>query len=265
MEYTLLNTEIVGRVGVITLADPPRNAFSKRMIREMLNVFDEFEQNDTVRCVMLKSTGEHFSQGAGGDDLKKFVAGEAEESNDPESYSVLGGRLVERIDLFPKPTLVAARGICLGGSTAIFNAFDIRIVAENFQMHDGDIYYGTVGSWGMSSLRLPMWIGRNKVLDYMFLNENFTGRQCYELGLASKVVPNELVDKIGLEIATKMATAAPIAVRYYKECVRKASAPNMADARAFEVESANKVFETEDCRNGLAYLIQGKQAEFFGK
>ena len=42
MEYTLLRTEIVRRIGVITLNDPPKNAFSKRMLKEMLAILDEF-------------------------------------------------------------------------------------------------------------------------------------------------------------------------------------------------------------------------------
>ena len=45
-------------------------------------------------------------------------------------------------------------------------------------------------SWGVISLRLPIWIVRNKVMDYMFLNEGFNGRQATELGLVSKVVPD---------------------------------------------------------------------------
>ena len=196
MKYTLLSAEVVGRVGVITLTNPPKNSFSKKLLVEMVQVFDEFEADDTVRTIFLKSTGEHFSQGADADDIKKALAGQVEDI--PESFSVLGGRLVERIDNCPKSTIVAARGRCIGGSTAVFNAFDIRIVGESFYIKDGDIYYGTVGSWGMSSLRLPIWIGRNKIMDYMFLNEGFNGRQAYEMGMASKVVADELVDEVGM-------------------------------------------------------------------
>lgn len=169
---------------------------------------------------------------------------------------------------FIKPTLVAAKGRCIGGSTAMFNAFDIRIVGEGFRMHDGDIYYGTVGSWGMSSLRLPMWIGRNKVLDYMFLNEDFTGRQCYELGLASKVVADELVEVVGLATAKKMSKAAPIAVKYYKDCVRKATQNNIEEARAFELKAAEIVFATEDSKIGLKSVVENHgvpNCEFYGR
>lgn len=263
MEYTLLSAEVVGRVGVITLTNPPKNSFSKRLLVEMVQVFDEFEANDTVRTIFLKSTGENFSQGADADDIKKALAGQVEEI--PESFSVLGGRLVERIDNCPKSTIVAARGRCIGGSTAVFNAFDIRIVGESFYIKDGDIYYGTVGSWGMSSLRLPIWIGRNKIMDYMFLNEGFNGRQAYELGIASKVVADELVDEVGMFYANKMATAAPVAVKYFKDCVRAATAPYLDQARAFELQAAEAVFATEDSKAGLAAVIRGEQAEFQGK
>ena len=266
MDYLTIKTEIVERVGVITLDHPPLNSVSKRMMVEMMRALDEFEQNDVVRAIMVKANGPDFSYGADGGDVKKGINGEAEEIS--ESFSVLGNRLVERIDCCPKPTLVAAKGRCIGGSTAMFNAFDIRIVGEGFRMHDGDIYYGTVGSWGMSSLRLPMWIGRNKVLDYMFLNEDFTGRQCYELGLASKVVADELVEVVGLATAKKMSKAAPIAARAFKECVRRATLPNYEELRKEEEAVAEMIYQTEDCKRGLTSLTEnenGPMCEFLGR
>jgi len=263
MEFTLLDAAVQGRVGVITLTNPPKNAFSKRLIVEMLAAFDMFEADDAVRTIYLRSTGEHFSQGADADDIRKALAGQQEEIK--ESFSVLGGRLVERIDMCPKSTIVAAKGRCIGGSTAIFNAFDIRIVGESFNIKDGDIYYGTVGSWGMSSLRLPIWIGRNKIMDYMFLNEGFNGRQAYELGIASKVVPDELLDDVAMAYAQKMSIAAPIAVKYFKDCVRAATAPNLEAARAVELKAAEIVLATEDSKAGLAAVIRGEQAEFKGR
>jgi len=261
LDYTQIKVSKFEQVGVITIDNPPRNSFSKRMIVEMLDCLDEFEQDDDVRAVMLKSTGAHFSQGAGIEDIEKDIA--SKEVATP--FSELGGKIVERIDCYPKPTLVAARGICLGGSTAVFSAFDIRIVGETFNIKDGDIYYGIVGSWGMSSLRLPIWIGRNKVMDYMFLDEGFNGRQAYELGLVSKVVPDDQVDEIGLAIAKKMSTAAPVAVRYYKECVRKSIYVNFEEARAKELEASKIVWETEDARLGLANVIRGKKTAFKGR
>lgn len=264
MDYSELIVEKIGRVGVLTLNRPPKNSFSKKLLKEMLTAMEAFEEDNEIRTVFLKSTGEHFSRGADADDIKKALAGEAEEIK--ESFAELGGALVEKIDNYSKSTIVAAKGRCIGGSTAVFNAFDIRIVGESFFIKDGDIYYGTVGSWGMSSLRLPIWIGRNRIMDYMFLNEGVTGRQAYEMGIASKVVADELVDEVGMHYAQKMSTAAPLAVKYFKECVRKTLyGATLEESRDFELEVANKIMATEDAKAGLSAVIRGEQAEFLGR
>ena len=117
----------------------------------------------------------------------------------------------------------------------------------------------------MSSLRLPIWIGRNKIMDYMFLNDDFTAQQAFELGLVSRVFPDADLDEESMKIARKMSTAAPLAVRYFKECVRKSVYANLEEARKFELQAAEIVGATEDSKNGLLAVIEGKQAEFTGK
>ena len=73
------------------------------------------------------------------------------------------------------------------------------------------------------------------------------------------------MDEIGLTIAKKMSTAAPIAVRYYKECVRNAIYFSLAEARAKEAEAAKIVNVTEDAREGMAALIRGEKIVFKGR
>ena len=67
-----------------------------------------------------------------------------------------------------------------------------------------------------------------------------------------------------MAIARKMSIAAPLAVRAFKECVRKAVYHELEEARRFETETAERIMATEDSKNGLAAVIRGEQAEFFG-
>ena len=101
----------------------------------------------------------------------------------------------------------------------------------------------------------------------MFLCEEYTGHQAYELGLVSKVVPDDLVNEIGLLIATKMSKAAPIAVQYFKECVDKVLNPHLEEAREFELRAASLVYRTKDAKIGVKNAIEGKFIcdEFTGK
>jgi len=262
VEYKKIKASKDGQVGIITLNDPVNNnQMTQTVITEMLDCLDKYEKDDSVRAVMLNSTGANFSGGAGAEDITQDIAGGAETT----PFSDQGGALVERIDNYPKPTLVAAKGVCFGGYNAVLSSFDNRIVGETFNIHAGDIYYGIVGSWGMCSLRLPRWIGRNRVYDYMFLNEGFTGKQAYELGIASKVVADDVVDDVGLSFAKKMATAAPVAVKWFKDCVRAATWGTFDQAKAKEAQAADEVWKTEDAKIGLGNVVKGKKTVFKGK
>jgi len=99
----------------------------------------------------------------------------------------------------------------------------------------------------------------------MFLNEGFIGRQAYELGLASKVVPDDLLGEAALATARKMATAAPVAVKWFKDCVREATWAPFERAKAKEAEAADVVWQTEDAKLGLANVVKGKKTAFKGR
>ena len=45
MEYTTIKTEVIERVGVITLDYPPLNSVSKRMMVEIMDALTEFEND----------------------------------------------------------------------------------------------------------------------------------------------------------------------------------------------------------------------------
>lgn len=257
MSYREIEVSKCGRVGIITLNAPPDNGLSAVMIKEILSQLDEWENDSSVVTVMFRSALDFFSMGGDGDDLLDEM--DTADSADTRTYTELGGALTQRVADYPKSTLCAATGYVRGGATVLFNACDIRIAGENLRLKDSDMFYGLLASWGMSSLRLPVWIGRNKIMDYMFLCEELNGRQAYEMGLASRVFPDDMLDESALAIAVKMSKAAPIAVKYFKECVNKAIYhPQFDEVRKFELESADFVYKTEDARKGVRNAISGK-------
>ena len=168
MAHRYLEVKKDSNVGVITINNPPRNGISTGMIKDMLKIFYEFEYDDSVHAVMLKSAGPNFSQGYDAFDMAKAMNAENLSLEVHKIFSNNG--LLEKIESYPKPTLVAARGMCVEGSATLFHVFDIRIVSENFYIKDSDIYSGYIGLYGMNNVRLPIWIGRNKIMDYVFLD-----------------------------------------------------------------------------------------------
>ncbi|OGD56182.1 hypothetical protein A3K78_05750 [Candidatus Bathyarchaeota archaeon RBG_13_52_12] len=78
-------------------------------------------------------------------------------------------------------------------------------------------------------------------------------------------MPDDQVDEIGLAIAKKMSTAAPVAAQYFKECVRNVLYPHLAEAREKELEASKSVWATDDAKEGLANVIKGKTTVFKGR
>lgn len=256
MAYTKITTEQVGKVGIITLDDPPGNPLGITMIREILDCLDAWENDDSVVTVMFKSSVFDFSFGGDGDDLGNEM--EYASDADGRTYTEYGRALTARVASYPKSTIVGATGIVRGGTTVLFNACDIRIAGEHLRLKDSDMFYGLMASWGMSSLRLPVWIGRNHIMDYMFLAEELSGREAYEMGLASRVVPDDYLNEATLAIATKMSKAAPLAVKYFKKAVENAIYhPNFAEAEKLELEYADTVYKTEDAKVGFENACKG--------
>jgi len=254
-----IKVDIVDRVGRICLARPGGNSMGLVMMEEIMETMKAFEQDDNVRCVMVTHEGPDFSIGCG--EAEREAAEEYNISFEEAGsrFSKIGGELVEYIDQYPKPTLVVGKGLCWGDAAAIYEAFDIRIAGESLHLFDGDVYWGVAANWGMCTLRLPLWLGRNKIMDFVFLNEFYYGRQLYELGIVSKVIADEYVDVVALTLAKKMATTAPVAVAEFKKVVQNlVYSDRYQQLRKFEIESAERVNNTEDTRNAMAAAAKGE-------
>lgn len=249
-KYKGLDVEInADGVGVICIDHPPRNILTLGMMKGMMELLQLFEQDPAVRCVLLINKGDIFSGNAGDAyrELQEESGLSFGELN--EAFSKLGGGLVEYIDFYPKPTLVAGKGYCSGGAAAIYEAFDVRLAGETFNLYDYDVYAGSAANWGMQTLRLPIWLGRNKLMDFVFMNEEFNARQLYELGIVSRVVPDDYLEQTALTLAGKMAKSVPVIVKEFKQCVHKVLYNDNYQAwRAFEIEQAKIANATEESR-----------------
>lgn len=267
MKTDKVKFRIEDRVGIITLADPPGNGVGLAVTEDILELLDQCEADDNVRCVMLTHEGPDFCAAGAGDDERPLIEQGMDIAEIGRIYRPAGLALIDRIDTYPKPTLSAGMGHCHAAGSVIFQCCDIRIAGESFELYDANLYWGVASDWGMITTRMPIWLGRNRVMDYLFLDEVFNARQLYEMGVISKVVPDSVCKEVGLIYAKKMATAAPLSVRYAKECVRRAVyRTDVNELVRQEIEAAEIVLASEDAREGTKYAaLYGKKYDFKGR
>lgn len=130
-----VKAEIRERVAVVTLADPPGNGVGLQVTNRILELLDEYEQNETVRCVLFTHEGDDFSKsGAGAEEFTLIDQGKSmvEVSG---TFRPSGLKLVERIDTYPKPTIAVGKGLCLGAAYSLFSCCDIRIAGSSLRLY----------------------------------------------------------------------------------------------------------------------------------
>ena len=248
------------RVSTITLNRPPLNLITSHMLRELEEAFDQVAARPETRAVILTGAGSRaFCAGA---DLRD----EAEHT--PASgrkFREAGRHIVDRIETFPKPVVAAVRGWCIGGGTGLAWACDIRVAAAGATFRAGDVYLGMIPTWSLGMVRLVHYIGRNRSLDVLLLGEDLSGERALELGLVSRVVPNEALDEEAARIAERLSSGAPLAMQAIKEGVRAQARDGLDQAAALEERWSRRILGSQDAHEGITAFREKRPAAFEGR
>src|SRR5919199_1288409 len=129
-----------GPVAKITINRPEkRNALSRDAIREMLGVFEEIRNDDSITVVLTTGAGDIAY--CAGRDLSEFpTAGGPrgiDRRSEPRAY-----HLAEVIRTFPKVTIAVVNGFCLGGGITILLPHDLAIASDKAQFGLPEIMRG---------------------------------------------------------------------------------------------------------------------------
>jgi enoyl-CoA hydratase/carnithine racemase len=196
--------EVKDKVALVTLFRPEQmNAFTVRMMNELLEILRTVQSDDGVRAVVITGAGKAFCAGA---DLSAgggtFDADAAGARVGVSGHRDGGGRVALAIYASRKPVIAAINGHAVGVGITMTLPMDVRIVAEDAKVGFVFARRGIVPE-ACSSWFLPRIVGISKATELCLTGRVFQAKD--EPSLFSHVVPREQVLEKALAIAQEIA------------------------------------------------------------
>ncbi len=175
-----LHAEVADGVGTITIDRPAkRNAMSADMWRALPAVLDDLAGNPSVRAVVLTGAGGNFCAGADIAELSDI------HRDDDSHLSTVAERALAA---FPKPTLAAIEGYCVGGGCQLAAACDLRFATEDARFGIPPAKLGIVYPAGATT-RLVRLVGPSAAKYLLYSADLIGAEHALRVGLVDEVVP----------------------------------------------------------------------------
>jgi enoyl-CoA hydratase/carnithine racemase len=248
-----------GAVGFITLDKPPANSYDFDFMQEMGAAVDAAAADAAVKVVIVRSASKKFF--CAGADIKAFLA------NDTAGNMKMIGRgheALAAIAAVPKLFIAQIEGHALGGGLEITLACDLRFGARGaYKLGVPEVTLGLLPGNG-GTQRLPRIIGVPRALDLMATGRAISPGEAHNLGILDRLyAPADIAERT-LEYATRLAGGATAAIGEIKLTTYEGMELPIADALARERAGIEKLFGTEDAKEGLGAFAEKRKAEFKG-
>lgn len=187
-----------------------RNAINTPMLEELLAHLATARDDDAVRVLVVSST-DHMGLSAGADvkeDLDKEGA---------VRKMQLFADLYDEIVGFPKPTIAACHGACVGGGAEISVACDLRIGGSNMRLR----FPGAALGVPVGPARLVTLCGLSVAKYCLLTSKEIDAEQALRWGLVHKVAPAQATEQAALTLASHIATMDPASVSRIKSMLHE--------------------------------------------
>jgi 2-(1,2-epoxy-1,2-dihydrophenyl)acetyl-CoA isomerase len=215
-----------------------------------------------VRVVLLTGAGRNFCAGG---DVKTF----ASKGEDLPAYlreatawlQIVTSALIQ----LKAPVVAVVRGFAAGGAGFCFVcAADLVVAAESARFFSGAVRVGMAPDAG-TTVTLSRIVGLRRALDILLTNPTLTAAEALELGIVSRVVPDEELAKAATDLAGQLAALPPLALAATKRLVWGGVGAGVEERLAEEARTVSELSGTADSREGLAAVIERRQPRFTGR
>ncbi len=264
MTTALVNASKHEGVMILELTNPPANTYSYEMMKQLDAHVLDARFDESVHVLLITGAGEKFF--CAGADIAML------EKADPYfkyNFCLHANETLCRLEQTPKLVIAAINGHCVGGGLEIALACDLRIARANAgKVGLPEVALGVLPGTG-GTQRLARVLGRAKAIELMAEAATFDVAEAKTLGLVNAIVdtaPAEFRAR-ALEYARKFVPPAKAsrAVGLIKRAVTTGLEVGLEQGLALERELQQRLFESQDAREGISAYNARRTPQFSGK
>ncbi len=259
-DYTNLLVEVSGRIATITFNRPKSlNALNPATIRELKAALEEISVLQDVGVTLLTGAGDKaFIAGADISEMKGFTPLQALD------FALMGQEVLSFIERMPQVVVAVVNGFALGGGCEVAMACDLVLAADTARFGQPEVTLGIIPGYG-GTQRLPRLVGRNLAKEMVLTGDMITAQRAFEIGLVNRVVPAAKLMEAAREVAGKILSRGPVAVRTAKMAMNRGLDLDLSNACALEASLFSAGFSTSDRLEGITAFLEKRKANFTGK
>jgi enoyl-CoA hydratase len=259
---TLANVlyEKKGAIAYVTVNRPKvLNALNTPTWKDLRTAFEDARDDTAIRGVILTGAGNKaFIAGADIGELAHVAAFEAEQS------SRFGQGVLDLIEDLGKPVIAAVNGFALGGGCETAMACTIRLAVDTAKFGQPEVTLGLVPGGG-GTQRLPRLVGKGRALHLILSGEMISAQEAFRIGLVNEVVPAADLITRAETILNKIASNAPIAVKFALEAANKGLDTSQGEGLLLEASYFGLCAATEDKKEGTTAFLEKRAPQFHGR
>lgn len=255
--YSQIRLSVQADVAVVTLSNPPVNAFSKQMSDELTHCLDVISETDTARAVVLIGEGRIFCAGA---DLKGR-ASVIKAPGDLTAHLRRSRECFHAIRECSKPVIAALNGPALGAGLVLAASADILVASDTASLGLPEIDVGLMGGAGHASRLFSHAMLRTMALT----GERVSAAELHRLGVVNWVVPAEALLAKASELAGVIASKSPLAVKLSKQTLNAIEDMPLRDAYRYEQDMTIALGKTQDAQEAQRAFLEKRAPVFVGK
>ncbi|CCV15533.1 enoyl-CoA hydratase [Mesorhizobium sp. STM 4661] len=246
-------TEHIESVLRVELNRPAKkNDMTSAMYTQLADIFNDAANDDGVNVVLWHGAGDSFTAG---NDITDFLESPPGPAESPQAH------LMRALADFDKPLIAAVRGVAIGGGTTMLLHCDFVYAGESTRFQTPFINLALPPEFG-SSYALPARIGHIRAAELFLLGDPFGAARAAELGLVTRVVPDDRVFATAMETARKLAAKPGGALRASKRLLKRAFQGQVGAAIEIELREFSERLRSAEAKEALSAFLEKRPPNF---